>query len=100
METNSPVVHTNSLVFETRFKFSHAGPQATTSFIEQHPELFHFSTRDSSSAAKLLSYLAELVRLLRARLRKRRACKPLAQGAGFYCGPPGRAHVVCGCVGS
>ena len=35
--------------------------QATTSFIEQHPELFHFSTRDSSSAAKLLSYLAELV---------------------------------------
>ena len=38
--------------------------QATTSFIEQHPELFHFSTRDSSSAAKLLSYLAELVSLI------------------------------------
>ena len=38
--------------------------QATTSFIEQHPELFQFSTREASIAAKLLSYLAELVRMM------------------------------------
>ena len=39
-----------------------SGAQATTSFIEQHPELFHFNTREASTAAKLLTYLAELVR--------------------------------------
>lgn len=34
---------------------------ATTSFIERHPQLFAFNTRDGSQASKLLQYLGELV---------------------------------------
>lgn len=41
---------------------------ATTSFIERNPQLFEFGTRDGSTASRLLTYLAELVRLAEAEL--------------------------------
>ena len=37
--------------------------QATTSFIERHPELFNFETRGHQQASKMLNYLADLVGL-------------------------------------
>ena len=36
--------------------------QATTSFIDRHPQLFNFNSRGSPQSSLVLSYLADLVR--------------------------------------
>ena len=56
-------VQTNILFLENVLRHPEfLSGQATTSFIDRHPQLFNFNSRGSPQSSLVLSYLADLVR--------------------------------------
>ena len=61
------VAQTNILFLENVLRHPEfLSGQATTSFIDRHPQLFNFNSRGSPQSSLVLSYLADLVRGLAA----------------------------------
>ena len=72
-------VQTNILFLENVLRHPEfLSGKATTSFIDRHPQLFHFASRGSPQSSLVLTYLAELVPPTAPLPRRTAACEVLS----------------------